>query len=431
MTAEDDPGDGLRAPQDMTRDELIAELERWRAAGVVAQRSGHDPSDEELRIAMRMREELLAVVAHDLHRPLAAVATSAALLERQGVHGQQHDLTRIRRSAARTKRLIAELLNVSSMDLARGHFAIEPRVEDLEQLVITALEITSPLAAAKHLSLSSHVDRGSFQAWCDRERVIAALLNLLTNAIQFTAAGSISVRGRRCSADEVMLSVHDTGRGMSPAESARAFDPQAVPHARHDERLGLAIVKGIVELHGGRVWIDSALGRGSSVSFTLPARQPGTVDPYADVTLAPQVGTRGISSVTTVAVPTAAIAGPLVLLIDDESAVRESIADALRTEGYDVVARANGREALDYLDSAELMPALILLDLVMPVMDGWEFLRQQSRAPRIAALPVVLVSAHLHQVATEKLQQIAGHIPKPVRLAQLCEVVGNCAGPTP
>jgi CheY-like chemotaxis protein len=383
---------------------------------------------------VRMREDFLAVVAHDLRSPLAVVAMSAELLERQEIPDQKREISRIRRSTKRMSRLIADLLDVSSMQA--GHLALERAPEDVGALIVTALEITSPLAAEKHISLSSHVDRGSMHAWCDRERVIQVLLNLLGNAIKFTAAGVVSVRAQRCGADEVVLSVHDTGKGMSRPQIEHAFDAywQAAPQARQGTGLGLSIVKGIVELHGGRVWAESNQGRGSSFSFTLPTRAPGAADSFADITMPHDVpdvaGLMSSSSIPTNTVdmntPVEPSTGPLVLLIDDEGSVRESIAEALRSEGYDVVALPHGRAALDYLESAPVLPSVILLDLVMPVMDGWEFLRQQSRAPRFADVPVVLVSAQADRAGAQQLQRLAGYIQKPVRLASLCEVVGNC-----
>ena len=223
-------------------------------------------NEDELRIAVRMREDFLAVVAHDLRSPLAAVVMSAELLERHAPNSQE--IERIRRAATRMNRLVADLLDVSSMEA--GHLAMEPALENVEAIIVAALEISSPLAARKNISLSARVDDSALTAWCDRERVIQALLNLITNAVKFTTTGSISVRAKRC-ADEVHIVVHDTGRGLSRSQIDHIFDPywQASPQAREGTGLGLSIVKGIVQLHGGRIWAESIAGRGSSFSFTF------------------------------------------------------------------------------------------------------------------------------------------------------------------
>jgi PAS domain S-box-containing protein len=448
--------------------------------------SREERADDELRLAVRMREDFLAVVAHDLRSPLAAIVMSAELLERQAATEEtgprkQRELDRIRRATTRMNRLVADLLDLSSMDA--GHLAMEPAMENVESLIVAALEIASPLAARKNISLSAHVDGGFVEAWCDRERVIQVLLNLITNAVKFTASGSISVRAKR-DAGGVHFAVHDTGKGMSRAQLDHVFDPywQVSPTTRDGTGLGLSIVKGIVQLHGGRVWAESRPGRGSSFSFTLPRDAPGTAP--ADLeSSAPLPRPSSLPTSLSSSLPSpehdaanAAVhrhaeenvrdargrqAGRLVMLIDDEISVRDSVTEALRGEGYEVVAVPHGRAALDYLDRASVMPSLILLDLVMPVMDGWEFLRQHSRAPRLAAVPVVLISAQAEQQEMQQRQRhaqhaqhdpgaddavdqrndppqgidesergvaLAGFIQKPVRLARLCEVVeSSCA----
>jgi PAS domain S-box-containing protein len=388
--------------------------------------------EEELRLAVRMREDFLAVVAHDLRSPLAAIVMSAELLERRSDKDGRdiREIDRIRRSTMRMNRLVADLLDLSSMEA--GRLAMEPALEDVQGLIVAALEIASPLAARKNISLSAHVDGEFVEAWCDRERVIQVLLNLITNAVKYTSTGSVSVRAKR-SAGEVHFAVHDTGKGLSRAQIDHIFDPywQVSPNAREGTGLGLSIVKGIVQLHGGRVWAESRPGRGSSFSFTLPRHAPGTA-PTDVVEVAAPLPRPSLATLTD-GTPEPERTGPLVMLIDDEGSVRESISEALRGEGYDVIAVPHGRAALDYLDGASVMPSLILLDLVMPVMDGWEFLRQQSRAPRLAGVPVVLVSAQAEQQqqqqqrGAEQAAVLAGFIQKPVRLARLCEVVGSCA----
>lgn len=415
--------------------------------------------EEDLRVAVRMREDFLAVVAHDLRSPLAAIVMSAELLERHDdrhAHARgaereskapSHEIARIRRAAGRMDRLVGDLLDLSSMEA--GRLAMEPTLENVENIIVAALEIASPQAARKSISLSGHVDSSALTAWCDRERVIQALLNLITNAVKFTATGSVSVRAKRC-VDEVHFVVHDTGRGLSRTQIEHIFDPywQASPHGRDGTGLGLSIVKGIVQLHGGRVWAESRPGRGSSFSFTLPRHGPGSADANA-IARAALLGSSseglaisdGALEITAplprpspldlgVGGDPAQSCRPLVVLIDDEGAVRESVTDALDAEGYEVVAFPNGRAALDFLEHSDVAPAVILLDLVMPVMDGWEFLRQQSRTPRLSTVPVVLVSAQADRHRTESEaaghHRLAGHIQKPVRLANLCEVVGNC-----
>jgi len=209
--------------------------------------------------------------------------------------------------------------------------------------------------------------------------------------MRFTPAGTITI-GARTQDDEVVFSVADTGDGIAAPNLPRMFD--SFWQERHDKYggagLGLSIVKTIVDAHGGRAWATSELAAGSTFYFTLPIASP----------------------------PTAAALGPenetarLALIVDDDAEVRLSLARLVRQEGYATATASNGQEALDYLRAGE-RPSVIILDLAMPVLDGWAFLEQRQLSPDLRSIPVIVISGQ-GDVTRRVAAMNAAFLPKPV-----------------
>gem|GEM_PF-64629 len=241
---------------------------------------------EESRRATRLREEMLAVVSHDLRSPLTAIRTAAELLRRLSSEGDllarvRKQADTIRRSADRMNRLIDDLLDLASIDA--GTLSIEARPQSLEELVRDARELFEPQAAEKGLQLTFDVEPGLI-LWCDKERILQALGNLLSNAIKFTPPGGrIRLRAEaEAGTEDIRLSVADTGPGIPLAAQPHIFDRywHGAQHKREGHGLGLSIAKGIVESHGGQIRLERTSGAGSTFSFSLPAGQKaGAVSP--------------------------------------------------------------------------------------------------------------------------------------------------------
>jgi signal transduction histidine kinase len=229
--------------------------------------------------AIRSREDLLAVVSHDLRNPLSSILTSSAMLERRALaHSDDAARARkhadiIRRSVERMDRLIGDLLDLACIEA--GALAIQQRVHAVGELIQEAIEAQQPLAKEKAIAIEAVLASPTLSVHCDRDRVLQIFTNLLGNAIKFTPdGGSITVR-TELSPVEVRFTVQDTGPGIPPEELPHVFDRywQARKRTRSGVGLGLSIVKGIVEAHGGRIWVESVLQAGSAFSFTLP-REP-------------------------------------------------------------------------------------------------------------------------------------------------------------
>jgi PAS domain S-box-containing protein len=226
--------------------------------------------------AVQMRDDVLGVVAHDLRNPLGSILLQAALLRRPGVEPDRRSRKPgqvIERAALRMNRLIQDLLDVTSMDA--GHLSIERSVVPVAQLLRDLQEGQSPLVAARFLSLQFEPVPAELVVCADRERLLQVLENLIGNAAKFTPSGGRIAVGARQRLHDVLFWVTDTGAGIAAGDLPHLFDRfwQGQKAERRGAGLGLAIVKGLVESHGGRVWVESILGSGSAFYFTIAPAQ--------------------------------------------------------------------------------------------------------------------------------------------------------------
>ena len=230
----------------------------------------------EAEAAVATREELLAIVSHDLRNPLSVIVTSAAVLQRTTLDGNEGERVHksaqiILRSAERMNRLIADLLDLAQIQA--GTLTVEQKPQDVEGLIRDCIEMLRPLAAARDLK---GMTSAGLHVRCDRERVLQILSNLVGNAIKFTPEGGAIFIEAQSTGNEARFSVRDTGQGISEEELPRIFDRfwQVQRKNRAGIGLGLSIAKGLVEAHGGHLWVESKLGAGTTFFFTLPLGGP-------------------------------------------------------------------------------------------------------------------------------------------------------------
>jgi signal transduction histidine kinase len=266
-----------------TADEKQAEERRGRIralASILQLERGQ--TDERLLIerargdaALAARDDFLGLVSHDLRTVLGNIALNAELLAREaaGDEAGQRTLgraTKIQQSTKHMTRLLGDLVDVASIE--GGRFGVVPDTSDAKALVRDTLEAFRPAASAKGISLALAAADGVLLAKYDQDRILQVLANLLSNAIKFTGdRGSIAVHVESIGTD-VRFSVADTGAGVEPDHLQSIFERfwQVTRGDRRGLGLGLFISRCIVEAHGGRIWAESALGRGSTFYFTLP-----------------------------------------------------------------------------------------------------------------------------------------------------------------
>ena len=254
-------------PPFSARDEQAADL----LAGYVAVAIQNAQLYDRALAARRAREDLLATVSHDLKNPLNAIKLSTQMLAGR-VEGEkaQQSVARIDRAAERMSRLIGDLLDAARIEAGVLHAAPQP--EDASALIETAVEALRVIAADKTIRLVAPGSGAMGFVSCERSLILRVLSNLIGNAIKFSPDGSSVSIGAETRTGEVRFSVADTGPGIPAEHLAHAFDRywQQEGSDRRGSGLGLYIAKGIVEAHGGRIWIESAPGQGTTVNFTLP-----------------------------------------------------------------------------------------------------------------------------------------------------------------
>lgn len=233
--------------------------------------------ESDLHDALRQREELLALVSHDLRNPLGAIEVAASLLasnpQLQDPRARKQ-LETIQRSVRRMEHLIDDLLDMASIQA--GRLAIAPRPVEAHRLVTEALETIEMAARDKGITLKNETALEGISIACDRDRMLQVLGNLLSNAVKFCGPGDrITVRAQPRD-DRVVIEVTDTGPGISPADLPHIFEPywSAQHHARKGTGLGLYITKGLVDAHGGQITVESRPGAGATFRLTVPRAKP-------------------------------------------------------------------------------------------------------------------------------------------------------------
>lgn len=234
----------------------------------------------EAQDALQARDDVLAVVSHDLGNPLAAIRVGTSLLlravppDQRGEGGWQH-LEGIRQSAAQMERLVNDLLDVKRIEA--GLLPLNAERQSVELFVQETIELFAAIAEEKEIRLRSSIETPGAVVHCDRDRTLQVFSNLVGNALRFTPSGGEVELRVSTLPGEVIFTVADTGRGIPEESLPHVFDRfwQAHRSNREGIGLGLAIVKSIVQAHGGRIWVESEAGVGSRFYFTLPGEARG------------------------------------------------------------------------------------------------------------------------------------------------------------
>jgi CheY-like chemotaxis protein len=344
-------------------DDLRAELERERAARALAEEALRTSQE-----SVRLREEMLAVVAHDLRNPLNVIAMAAGtLMMRSPDSTARRPIERIQRSIERAERLIRDLMDVSAIDA--GRFSVETETVDTTSLILTALDSQQSLAADASVIIASDLSPDLCPVNGDRERLLQVMENLIGNAVKFTNPGGSVVAGASSpSSEEVLVWVKDNGVGVPDDQIPHIFDRywQAKKRDRRGTGLGLTICKAIVEAHRGAIWVESQLGAGTKVSFKLPATKP-------------PAGSRPARTVANI------------LLVDDRPENLASLSAILERPDYRLTTATSGEQALSLALRHEF--DLALVDIAMPVMNGLEVTMNLKRLGRSRDIPVIFVTA--------------------------------------
>jgi PAS domain S-box-containing protein len=370
---------------------------------------------ESAEAANRAKDEFLAMLGHELRNPLAPILTALQLLKLRGTDGTHREHSIIERQVKHLVALVDDLLDVSR--ITRGMVDLKRGEVDLADVVARALEMVSPLLEQQGHTLSVDVARGVLVDG-DARRLAQAVANLLMNAAKYTEPGGAITVSAWAEGDEAIVKVRDTGSGIAPEVLPKIFDlfvqeRQALDRSRGGLGLGLTISRRLIELHGGVIAATSGgKDRGSEFTIRLPRSQPSV-----------ELSTSRLRPVTTV--PDVVRSTARVLIVDDNRDAAVMLAALVEAFGYETRVAYDGPSALT--EAEEFAPHLALVDLGLPVMDGFELARHIGAHPQLRDVKLVAVTGYGQDRDRDASQQagFTAHLVKPVEPETLKAVLAS------
>ena len=366
--------------------------------------------------ANQAKSNFLSFMSHELRTPLTAIIGFSELLasevETEGRREWLDDLRRVNDSGKYLLELINDILDISKIEAGKMEVHLESF--DVAILVRDLNDVMRLMVERKNNRLVIECPEKLGTMLADRIKVRQCLLNLLSNASKFTEKGVITLSANRIAkdgADWLVFRVGDTGIGMTPEQVSKLFRAFTQADDSTSRRyggtgLGLALTKKFCQLMGGDVGVSSEPGKGSTFTIELPA--------------AAALRTSTIAVGPSPAAAAAPASAGCILVIDDDPAVHQLLAEALRSEGYALAFASSGAEGLRL--AKELRPAVITLDVIMPEMDGWVVLSLLKADPDLAAIPVIMLTVRADQDFGFALG-LADYLQKPIDPKRLIGVL--------
>lgn len=370
------------------------------------------------------KSAFLSTVSHELRTPLTSVLGFAKIIKKrlddrifplvptddrkvvQTIAQVEDNLKVVVSEGERLTKLIDDVLDLAKIEAGK----LEWHMEDvgIDDVIGRATAATASLFEQKGLRLVKDVQADLPVLKGDRDRLIQVVINLISNAVKFTSEGSVTCRAvrrngdpsrasgssRAESRDDIVVSVIDTGLGIAPADQPKVFERfKQVGDTLTDKPkgtgLGLPICREIVEHHGGRIWVESALGQGSTFAFSLPLPAEALAEPGAGP-LELSALIRQLRDQVVVTTPRTAGRQTRILVVDDEANIRELLTQEFTEAGYAVSTASNGREALQKVRAER--PDLVVLDVMMPEMNGFDVAAVLKNDPATMDIPIVILS---------------------------------------
>ncbi|HEY9636194.1 MAG TPA: PAS domain S-box protein [Coleofasciculaceae cyanobacterium] len=375
-------------------------------------------ANAELARATRLKDEFLASMSHELRTPLNAILGLAEALQEE-VYGsltdrQRRSLSTIEHSGRHLLELITEILDLSKIESGKMELQIAPVF--LPSLCESSLAFVKQQAHHKRITLNFKMDEGLEEVELDERRIRQVLVNLLSNAVKFTPDGGEVWLGVEANPDREILQfrVIDTGLGIAPENIEKLFKPFVQLDSSLSRRyagtgLGLALVRRIAELHGGSVSLESEVGKGSQFTVTLPWKKP-----YQKIVSEREQAELELPSIHQA------------LIVEDSDAAAKQVARYLAELGSAAYIHPQGEGAVEA--ALRLDPEVIVLDLLLPNISGWEVLAQLKADPRTKDIPVLVIS-----VMDERSRALAlgasEYLTKPISRQQLQSVLSKIISP--
>ncbi|MFN7914411.1 MAG: ATP-binding protein [Vicinamibacterales bacterium] len=352
------------------------------------------------------KSAFLSTVSHELRTPLTSVLGFAKIIRkrledrifplvqsddkriRQTITQVEENLNVVVSEGERLTKLIDDVLDLAKIEAGKLEWRSEP--VSMDEVIAQSAAATSSLFEAKGLAMIQQVEPDLPVLTGDRDRLMQVVINLISNAVKFTDAGSVTCRAERRNG-AIVVSVIDTGMGIAAADQPKVFERfKQVGDTLTDKPkgtgLGLPICKEIVEHHGGRIWVESEPGKGSAFSFSLPLDD--AAQPLLPLDLAGVV--RQLREQVAVSTPTTGERQPRILVVDDEANIRELLTQEFTEAGYAVSTASNGRDAVASVRRER--PDLVVLDVMMPEMNGFDVAAVLRGDPQTMDIPIVILS---------------------------------------
>ncbi len=368
-------------------------------------------------IASKAKSEFLSRMSHEIRTPMNGIIgmTAIALQKEQSRERIMDCLQKIQSSSNYLLGLINDILDMSKIE--SGKMKLEPADFDLREMLDTIRELIWPQAAAKKIDLTQEIDLTHRWFRADRMRISQVLINLLGNAVKFTPEGGRVTLTVEEQGEEVFFAVRDTGVGIPKEEQERvfrSFEQAAGAAGQQGTGLGLSISSRLVQLMGSNIRLDSAVGQGSTFSFSIPLAPGQAVEAGRE--------TEDIS-----------FAGRRILVVEDNELNAEIAQCLLEERGFEVVCVHDGAQAVSHIQAtAPGTYDAILMDIMMPVMDGLEATRTIRAMDRedCRTIPIIAMSANAFDDDLKKSVECGmnGHLSKPVEVERLYQVLDQVLG---
>ncbi|MEP0917018.1 PAS domain S-box protein [Leptolyngbya sp. DQ-M1] len=377
----------------------------------------------ERREIERMKDEFISIVSHELRTPLTSISAALDLLAEGVLQNQPEDAQQMLQIAAnntdRLVRLINDILDIERIE--SGKIVMTKQVCDAADLINQSVQAIQEIAEQAEITLS--VAPLTVRLWADPDRIIQVLTNLLSNAIKFSPPGSTiwlsaelitpealeadynQNKDQQGSSNLLLIKVIDRGRGIPSDKLESIFERFQQVDASDSRRkggtgLGLAICRSILQQHEGQIWAESTLGMGSTFCFTLPILNTSESSQASSLMFDLADSALDIKTQT-----------PLVLVCDDDASIRKVVQVMLERQGYQVLTVASGQEAVEQARAHQ--PNAILLNLMMPGMNGWETLTVLKQQSETQAIPVVILSGLLPDAREAPYDGVSDWVVKP------------------
>lgn len=402
--------------------------EEERAEALIREREARRQAEE----ADRLKDEFLATLSHELRTPLTSILGWSSMIRSGQVEGDKaaRAIETIERNARSQARLIDDLLDVSR--IITGNLRLDLHPLNLGAIVDTALDGLRPTADAKGIELRSSSDLSHCLVKGDSNRLRQVIWNLLSNAIKFTLRGGSVNVDLKCAEGVVRLTVSDTGEGIAPEFLPYVFDRFRQAEGSSSRKqgglgLGLAVVRHLVELHGGNVGAYSAgPGKGSAFTVDLPLAEERR-DPARAEERKREMERRNVKG------KAVRFDGVRVMLVEDDDDSRKLLETMLKRHGADVISCASAEAALSAI--ARRPPDLLISDIAMPEQDGYELLRKVRALPPESGGAIAAIALTGYATRKDRERALAQgyqlHLAKPVEQAELVAAIASLVGRRP